>query len=85
MIYSLTDANGEVLKCKYLVVAAGWTKENIPKFIEGVEGVLTYGGHPIDRERYKAKKVLIIGKGNSALETADHLIPVASKIHLISP
>lgn len=85
MLYNLTDSAGEVLKCKYLIVAAGWTKENIPKYIEGVEGVLTYGTHSIDRSKYKNKKVLIIGKGNSALETADHLIPVAAKIHLISP
>mmetsp|Transcript_41832 Transcript_41832/g.40182 ORF Transcript_41832/g.40182 Transcript_41832/m.40182 type:complete len:241 (+) Transcript_41832:317-1039(+) len=84
-LYELTDRAGKVWKCKYLVVATGWTAEKIPSFIRGVEGVQTYGDHDMNRDRYKHKSVLIIGKGNSGFETADYLIPVAAKIHVTSP
>jgi len=39
----------------------------------------------IDPESYANQRVLILGKGNSAFETANHLSSVARAIHLVSP
>ncbi len=41
--------------------------------------------HAIDPENYANKRVLVVGKGNSAFETADNLIETTAAIHIISP
>jgi thioredoxin reductase len=68
-----------------LVVATGLVKENLPSSIDGIAHAIPYGEMSIDKEDYINKRVLILGKGNSAFETADHLIPYASMIHISSP
>mmetsp|Transcript_22360 Transcript_22360/g.16844 ORF Transcript_22360/g.16844 Transcript_22360/m.16844 type:complete len:129 (+) Transcript_22360:479-865(+) len=69
---------------KVLIASTGWTTENIPKYLEGVEGYETYGSHPINKERYKNRNVLILGKGNSAFETAEYLTDTAANIFVNS-
>jgi hypothetical protein len=41
--------------------------------------------HSIDPNKYINKRVMIVGKGNSAFETADHLSETAAVIHICSP
>eukprot|EP00349_Pseudokeronopsis_sp_Brazil_P001307 CAMPEP_0202958110 /NCGR_PEP_ID=MMETSP1396-20130829/2448_1 /ASSEMBLY_ACC=CAM_ASM_000872 /TAXON_ID= /ORGANISM="Pseudokeronopsis sp., Strain Brazil" /LENGTH=232 /DNA_ID=CAMNT_0049675965 /DNA_START=442 /DNA_END=1143 /DNA_ORIENTATION=+ len=72
-------------QCKYLILATGWNKEKIPSFAMGVPGVQSYGTHDLNKERYKDKKVAILGAGNSAFETAEHLTDVAGTIHVLTP
>ena len=36
------------------------------------------------QENYEGKTILILGKGNSAFETAQHLLPVANLVHMLS-
>lgn len=82
--FHLIPTSGERISCTCLIVAAGLTEENITE-IEGIDLCETYGNHSLDKAEYQNKRVLIIGKGNSGFETADHLIDVASVIHMVSP
>jgi hypothetical protein len=53
--------------------------------IPGLELTENYYDVSINASDFTNQKVLIIGKGNSGFETADHLISTASVIHIISP
>jgi thioredoxin reductase len=78
------DENGNTYSGKRLVVATGFTKEWEPE-IPGQELCDTYAKHSIDLDEYRNKRVLIVGKGNSGFETANHLSEVTAAIHLLSP
>lgn len=82
--FLLTDADGQQYSCRYLVVATGFTKTWVPD-IEGFELTENYWDFSTDLEDYKDKRVMIVGKGNSAFETADDLTPAAQVIHVCSP
>ena len=82
--FVLTDEDGNTLSCKRLIVAAGFTKESYPDF-PGWELCDTYGNHSIDPQDYSNLRVLIVGKGNSAFETAENLTETAAVIHVMSP
>ncbi|WP_051680529.1 NAD(P)-binding domain-containing protein [Vibrio rhizosphaerae] len=82
--FSLKDADGKVYTCDKLIISTGLAKENKPCF-PGSEYVKTYTKASVNPDDYKNKSVLILGKGNSAFETADNLIETASVIHLLSP
>ena len=83
-VFVLTDAEGNEYTGKRLIVATGVPKEYIPG-IPGIELCETYTHHSIDPEDYINKRVMIVGKGNSAFETADHLTETAAVIHICSP
>ncbi|MCF6776345.1 NAD(P)-binding domain-containing protein [Thiotrichales bacterium 19X7-9] len=70
--------------CHVLIVATGVSSAYTPP-IKGFELTEKYFDLSLDKSKYKNKRVLIIGKGNSAFETADYLIDTASHIHLVSP
>lgn len=70
--------------CRRLIVATGVSKPFIPD-IEGIELVEQYATVSLDRNDFENQRVLVIGKGNSAFETADHLISSACLIHICSP
>ncbi len=78
-------ADGTVLCARVVVVATGIGKPFVPD-IDGIELVTehysTVSTHAAD---YAGQRVLIIGKGNSAFEVADHLMSDAALIHLASP
>jgi thioredoxin reductase len=82
--FLLTTATGERITSDRLIVATGLTRENKPQ-IPGISLCETYGWHSTDPRVYEGKRVLIIGKGNSAFETGDHLVQSAAMIHLVSP
>ncbi|XP_058229498.1 FAD-dependent oxidoreductase domain-containing protein 2 [Hemibagrus wyckioides] len=82
--YILTDQHGVDYKCRVLLVATGlWIPEEVnfvgSNLVEGYESI------PTDPEEYKDQAVLILGKGNSAFETAQSILGRASRIHLYSP
>lgn len=76
--------NGEMLTCRILVVATGRTKPYVPQ-IPGIELAENYVDMDVDPMEFVNQRVFIIGKGNSAFETADNLVETASVIHLASP
>jgi thioredoxin reductase len=82
--FRVTDAQGKTYTAKRLVVATGVLKPYIPA-IPGAELCETYNSHDTDPALYENKRVLVVGKANSAFETADNLIETAAAIHLISP
>ncbi len=82
--FVVTDRAGRTYRASRLFVASGFTKENVPTF-PGAELCERYGTHDTDAARFTNKRVLILGKGNSSFETANHLTGTAAAIHVCSP
>ncbi|RFS84914.1 pyridine nucleotide-disulfide oxidoreductase [Actinomadura spongiicola] len=82
--FRVTCDTGDTYEAKRLIVAAGFTRPNVPP-IPGIETADLYGEHSTDPAEYVDKRVLIIGKGNSAFETAENLIESAAVIHVAGP
>ena len=81
-VVTLTD--GSKHEAKNVIVATGFNLTNKPQ-VEGIEYAEDYSVMSVDKKDFINKRVLVIGKGNSAFETADHLAGVTSLIHMISP
>jgi thioredoxin reductase len=82
--FRLTDSTGSVYSCRRLIVATGAGKPHVPR-IPGIELAESYVDVSVDPEDFVNQRVLILGKGNAALETAGNLIPTAALIHIASP
>ena len=82
--FRLTDAAGNVFSCRRLIVATGVSKPYVPQ-IPGIDLAESYVDVSVDPEDFANQRVLILGKGNSALETAGNLVPTAALIHVASP
>jgi thioredoxin reductase len=82
--YRATDDRGRVYEAKRLIIATGMSKPYVPA-IPGIETVEPYGEVSVDPRDFAGQRVLIIGKGNSAFETADNLIETAAVIHVAGP
>jgi thioredoxin reductase len=82
--FSVNTNDGNTYESKRLIIATGLTKPYIPP-IPGFELVEQYTDVSVDPENFINQKVLILGKGNSAFETADNLIETAAVIHVASP
>jgi len=78
------DTNGNTYSCLRLIVATGLSKPYIPN-IPGIEFGESYADVSVDPQDFEGQRVLIIGKGNSALETADNLVETTAALHLASP
>ncbi|MFH8404890.1 NAD(P)-binding domain-containing protein [Streptomyces sp. NPDC018019] len=77
-------ADGTVFRARRLIVATGVTRPYVPA-IEGVETAERYDEVDVDPAAFTGQRVLIIGRGNSAFETADNLIETAAAIHVAGP
>lgn len=82
--FIVTDQHGHQYHAESVIIATGFYKPFIPA-IPGIELVESYNDVSIDPQDYCNQNVLIIGKGNSAFETADNLVSTAAAIHMISP
>jgi thioredoxin reductase len=82
--FIVTDEQGNQFSGKRLIIATGTPDPYIPD-VPGIEYAESYADFPIDPEDYTDQRVLILGKGNSAFETADALTETARIIHLCSP
>jgi thioredoxin reductase len=76
--------NGEEFTADRVIVATGFGAMNVPA-IPGVEATERYSDVPVDPEGFTDQRVLVIGKGNSAFETADNLTEHAAVIHVAGP
>lgn len=74
----------ESLTCDYLVMATGLSRFYQPD-IPGAQLAERYVDYDASPAGFRNKRVLIIGKGNAAFETAESLVPFCAGIHLISP
>ncbi|TDE41480.1 FAD-binding protein [Nonomuraea mesophila] len=82
--FQVSDASGRTYEARRVIVATGVSLPNVPP-IPGIETAETYGTAPTDPSGYLNQRVLIIGKGNSAFETADNLMETAAVIHVSGP
>ncbi|XP_051904744.1 FAD-dependent oxidoreductase domain-containing protein 2 [Hippocampus zosterae] len=81
--YVLTDQRAKEYTCSVLLVATGlWVPQEVDfvgsDLVEGYESIST------NSEDYKNQAVLILGKGNSAFETAQSILGHASRVHMVS-
>jgi thioredoxin reductase len=82
--FELSTRDGRQYRAQSVIVASGFAREYHPMF-EGSEHVIPYSRMSTDREQYRNLRVMVLGKGNSAFETADHLVGHAAAIHVVSP
>jgi thioredoxin reductase len=82
--FLLHTADGEAIAAGVLVVATGLSLPYVPD-VPGIEHAEPYTEMSVDPMDFAGQRVLVVGKGNSAFETADHLVETASLIHLASP
>jgi thioredoxin reductase len=82
-LFRVTTAEGETISCQRLIVATGVSPYS-PQ-IPGIEMAEQYTDVTLDPNDFTNQRVLIIGKGNSAFETADNLVETTATIHLASP
>ncbi|MGC9538980.1 NAD(P)-binding domain-containing protein [Streptomyces sp. UG1] len=82
--FVVTDQHGQEHHARRLVMATGLTRPNTPD-IPGIETAEDYSVVSVDPEDFTDQRVLILGKGNSALETADNLVETAAVIHVAGP
>ncbi|ONI74954.1 pyridine nucleotide-disulfide oxidoreductase [Actinosynnema sp. ALI-1.44] len=82
--FEVADQNGEVYRAPALIVATGPAKPYLPD-IPGIELAEPYTTVSVDPQDFVNQRVLILGKGNSAFETADNLIETAAVIHVAGP
>ena len=75
---------GETYRARRLIVATGVSKTYRPD-IPGFELAEGYDEMSVDPRDYLDQKVLVIGKGNSAFETADALMETTTLIHVAGP
>ncbi|MEU4164707.1 NAD(P)-binding domain-containing protein [Actinoplanes sp. NPDC026670] len=71
-------------QARRVVVATGVSQLYVPP-IEGAELCERYDTVSVNPADFENQRVLIIGKGNSAFETADALVETASTIHVAGP
>ncbi|GAA0470101.1 pyridine nucleotide-disulfide oxidoreductase [Paractinoplanes deccanensis] len=82
-VFQITTAD-QVYEAKRVIVATGVSRMHRPA-IDGFELAETYDTMPVDPRDFLDQRVLIIGKGNSAFETADNLIETTTLIHVAGP
>lgn len=81
--FVVTDQHRNQFVTPVLILATGVPYQYIPPIV-GIEHAEPYTEISINPEEFAGQRVLIIGKGNSAFETAENLISTASLIHLAS-
>jgi thioredoxin reductase len=82
--FEVTCEDGTVHRAPRVIVATGFGAMNVPP-IPGIESTERYTDVSVDPGDFTDQRVLIIGKGNSALETADNLTERAAIIHVAGP
>ncbi|RLL69353.1 FAD-dependent oxidoreductase [Streptomyces sp. Z26] len=82
--FTVTDQHGHEHRARRVVMATGVSLSRTPD-IPGIETAEEYRDVSVDAEEFTDKRVLILGKGNSAMETADHLVETAAVIHVAGP
>ncbi len=74
-----------VYHAKRVIIGTGLHVPFVPEEIAGIELADQYADVSVNKEDFINKRVLILGKGNSAFETANHLLDTAAVIHISSP
>lgn len=83
-VFAATGQDGTVFRARRVVMATGVSRPYLPD-VPGIEAVERYTTVSVDPKDFVDQRVLILGKGNSAFETADNLIETAAVIHVAGP
>jgi thioredoxin reductase len=78
------SAGSQEFTARWLIVATGVSKAYEPA-IPGFDLAEGYDVMPVDPRDFLDQRVLIIGKGNSAFETAENLMETTTLIHVAGP
>lgn len=70
--------------CRRLIVATGVSRPYVPD-IPGAELAEQYVDVSVDPDDFINQRVLIVGKGSSAFETAENLVETTVLVHVCSP
>ena len=81
-LFRLTAADGSVFSCRRLIVATGTARPHVPS-IPGIELAENYADVSVDPEDFANQRVLVIGGGVPAFETAGNLVPAAALVHTL--
>lgn len=81
-IFTMLDQRGTTHRCGKLIIATGVATPVIPT-IGGMEYTDGYEDMSLDREDFEGQTVLILGRGNSAFETATHIYGSTNLIHMV--
>ncbi|XP_008054469.1 FAD-dependent oxidoreductase domain-containing protein 2 [Carlito syrichta] len=81
--FILTDQKGQAFQCSVLLAATGLSVPNQVAF-PGSEYVEGYESMSVDPKDFVGQNVLILGRGNSAFETAENILGVTNFIHMLS-
>ncbi|MFI0486729.1 NAD(P)-binding domain-containing protein [Actinomadura sp. 9N215] len=82
--FEAIDQDGRVYSARNLIIGTGLSAPRLPA-IPGIEHAEPYRDFDTDPAGFTDQRVLIIGKGNSAFETAESLTESAATLHLASP
>jgi thioredoxin reductase len=80
--FILTTADGTEYQCRRLIMATGAVKPVIPD-IEGIELAENYADYDTNPERFKNRRVVILGCGNSAFEAANDIAGHAAIVFIM--
>ncbi|XP_022795419.1 FAD-dependent oxidoreductase domain-containing protein 2-like [Stylophora pistillata] len=83
-LFHLKDQNDTDYTCKNLVISTGIAVENLPRKFKGFEYTESYSEMSTNPDDYEGQTVLIIGRGNSAFETADSIMGATNLIHMFA-
>ena len=83
-LFKVSTATGEEFTCEVLLLALGPADPQTPDEIEGIELCTPYKDQSIDLDIYKNKRVGILGQGNSAFETANHIAGAAAIVNILA-
>ncbi|WP_413760324.1 NAD(P)-binding domain-containing protein [Streptomyces sp. MMBL 11-3] len=83
-VFTVHDVMGRTWQGRRLVVATGVSRLNEPS-VPGIELAERYDEFDTDPHSFTDQRVLVVGKGNSAFETAESLMAKAAVIHVAGP
>ena len=83
-VFDITTKDDRVFQAHHVIVSSGVTQPWLPE-VEGIELTENYMTFDVTPERFDGKRVLILGKGNAAFESAQKMLEHAASIHVMSP
>ncbi|XP_050391340.2 FAD-dependent oxidoreductase domain-containing protein 2 [Patella vulgata] len=82
-LFYMNDQTGKQYICRTLIAATGMWKPNIPE-VPGIEYTEGYEDVSLNPEEFEGQTVLVLGRGNAAFETADHIMGSTNLIHMVA-
>ncbi|XP_048575834.1 FAD-dependent oxidoreductase domain-containing protein 2 isoform X2 [Nematostella vectensis] len=82
--FYLYDQNAVKHTCTNLIMSTGLATENLPENFKGVEHTESYNDISTNPKDFEGQTVLIIGRGNSAFETAASILGSTNHIHMFA-